>query len=160
MNSVELALYCENEKCVCMINKISWASYYFAITLSVILYYLVVLIIYYKDDIKQLLYTRNSISPAYKLKPIIENNFEGIDHNLLSIIQSLFDETTAFFNEASHANLSKEDILNSLKSLLSKYPGVRNSPYTQSIDSMIFQYSKDICSIHLSAGEVDMLWKG
>ena len=109
-----------------MINNISWADYCLAIGIFLVLYYALVLFIYFRKDINQIMSGRYSaaISAAgsargsHANEPVNSDNLAGSIEELNSIrnqqchsLQCLTDEIEAFLNQVSSASTSKDQLI-------------------------------------------------
>jgi hypothetical protein len=140
-----------------MINSISWASYGYALTISLIIYYLVVGFIYYKDEIRQIFFgTRSNLHLAGS--EYIPTNHTEDDKSLFSIVQSLAGEIDAFLQEVSAQKYEKGELLRSLSLLVSKYPAINSTSYVSYINSVIKKNILVICSITISDDDLKGLW--
>ena len=123
-----------------MFNSITWAQYFYSIISLLIIYYTVIVFRFYKWEILAAIGIRKVdnatlttvslsglkkyVSPEndgdYKPKPSME-----ID--ISPLVQSFTDEVAAFLQEADEAEITKEQIINSLQSICSKYPAIKNA---------------------------------
>ncbi|HEX8331184.1 MAG TPA: hypothetical protein VF622_01110 [Segetibacter sp.] len=140
-----------------MINSISWASYGYALTISLFIYYLIIGFVYYKDDIRQLLSGRQSALQFTKGEYMPAPSAEG-DKGLFSIVQNLADEIEAFFQEASGQNYGKGELLSSIRLLVSKYPVVASTSYETYINSIIKKNIQVYCSITIGDDDIKGVW--
>lgn len=153
-----------------MFTEISWNSY---ITIVIVLlagYYLFIGFRYYRTDILHLLSGRKftqtdsvSFTSTQQIKPDQSshpaNMQEGFEkQNLFQLAQSFSDEIQAYLNEAGRNTLNKKEVMQSLKSLLAKYPSIKNSSFQEFIQNLIKTECETSCSIHLSEEELSALW--
>jgi hypothetical protein len=165
-----------------MINNMSWQGYWTFMSITIAIYYLFVAVLFYSGDLKRwyegnglsklgLLLKQHGKGLPWKVVPAQQQtSFEGIiaetaaieneQESLPTAVQSLVDEIQAFMTGAADEHLSRRIILDSLPPLLKKYPGMEHSPYRPAIDEIIQFTSENICSIHLSADDVECVWKG
>ncbi|MEP7145192.1 MAG: hypothetical protein ABI707_20065 [Ferruginibacter sp.] len=149
-----------------MLNNISWASYLYAITIIVPIYYGFVLIVYYRNDLQsQFLkfkssFNSSSVSRKFSLEQngveIIEHISKKEDENtslpeLLLNIQSLIKTGAA-------RNFPREELLLSLQLQLQQQSALKDSIHKERINDFIIEACENYCSIHLSADEVSALW--
>ncbi len=167
-------------KIVCMINNISWASYWLTVFLLTGTYYIIVILLYYRKDFKRWASAKGgTIQPPFPSTAVSaqQNNsfqqqvlFEG-DHSsdnlqtedapeAIPVEQSLVDEVQAFFEGATENSYSKEWLLSHLKTIVQKYPSVENTLYKNSVGQLIIFLAEQNCSVHLSAEEVMGIWLG
>jgi hypothetical protein len=160
-----------------MIQSISWQGYWTFLAFSVTLYYGLVAVVFYAGDIKAYFlkdYHRFREALASMRAPVptplssllteiplpVEQLQEATtEEELLLQVRSLADELQAFLAGAADEHLTKAAIIASLSALLHKYPGVKGSAYQSSISELICFSCDHICSIHLSAVELERVWQ-
>jgi hypothetical protein len=151
-----------------MVNNISWASYWYALAIIGVIYYISVALLYYKEELLQVFKTNKNRSsskiiwtpqPAAVTGSYQESTIPGPDETE-RIVQSLIDELNAFFDEAKKSKWVKEELLYAVKKLVTKYSSVRNSVYRESVNNLIAVQCDHICSVRLNAEEVDHVWIG
>lgn len=130
-----------------MFKQISWNSYLIMVLLLTIVYYLFIVLKYYRNDVIKLIYGKNLLSRN------ISNN--EVDQPLL---QSFSSEIKAFIYEAGKDQLNIRDMMPSLQILIRKYPGIRDMTMRESIQNLIIHECKTNCSIHLGEHELSELW--
>jgi|GEM_PF-1480257 len=157
-----------------MINNISWQGYWITIALLTGTYYLGIFLLYYRNDLKNLFSIRQvkRVSSAAAIEtnekglhkpPIFSEEFspgnvEGDRQEVIPIVQSLKDEVEAFFDDERQKEISKKDLLVSLRRMCNKYPTVLKSSYQHSVNQFIIFLAEQNCSIHLSAEEISDVW--
>jgi hypothetical protein len=124
-----------------MFNSITWGQYFFAILLLLIIYYIVIGLSFYKWEILGIIGIRkvdndslNKTAALLKLKEFTasENHEDYLPEPLLEIdisplVQSFTDEVTAFLQGAEEAEITKEEMINSLQAICTKYPAIKNA---------------------------------
>jgi hypothetical protein len=165
-----------------MFYNISWQGYWTFLAVSVVLYYLFVAIFFYASDLKRWVKAKALVmpfgSPAQTDVVVVDAKpsknppeasvetaqpapvFKDDEEGLPLPVQALVDEIQAFMAVAADRHLTKNAILQSLSSLVQKYPGLAHSPYRPGIEQIIQFTTEHICSIHLSAEEVEHVWEG
>jgi hypothetical protein len=162
-----------------MIISMSWQGYWTFLATIVVLYYLFVVIFFYAADLKRWLKVQAMPSapstptgarvaaqtltdpPGVSVETVqpataLDEGEEGLPLP----VQALVDEIQAFMAGAADRHLPKASILESLSSLVQKYPGLSHSPYRGGLDEILQFTAEHICSIHLSADEVLRVWEG
>jgi hypothetical protein len=150
-----------------MLNNISWASYVFAISITVIIYYIFVLILYYRQDLQNIIFRKADYrGKSTRSNSYSSNEYQGIDSNelttanadqnnlmpeLLLILQNLI-------KTGANRNFPKEEILLSLQLKLQQFPALKESVHKEQINQFILTAFESICSIHLSGEEISALW--
>ena len=159
-----------------MINNISWTSYWCVLIILVIIYYGLILLKYYRSELRNLLSGRSSLLSAghfqvTRPEPTLKGNnhqdevlhdshHSNGDNELLPIVQSLTDEITAYMEQAGHAGAAKGEIINALQHLIKKYPGIKFTPYQEPISNLLKSECENKCSVHLSTEDTRQVWMG
>jgi hypothetical protein len=148
-----------------MFNNISWQSYWTSIALIAAVYYLAVFLIYFKASFKAFLSLKNwSVNRETEgfTSPVqSDDSFpEEKDRAEEFIVYACIDEIKALYEQLKRSKGVKQEILYALQQVLNKYPTLKNSPYKRTINHVIVSQSEHICSIRLSAEDVDHVWIG
>jgi hypothetical protein len=154
-----------------MLSSISWQEYWITVLLSSIFYYLVVYLTCFKGIFKS-----NSTVPKGKTFSFAttelkaEQSVSTMSSNEMQhsskinteelTAEACFDEINAFFENQKGSKPAKKEMIFSLYTILQKYPSLRNSDYTETINRVITTQAEAICSIHLSADELKGVWFG
>ncbi len=134
-------LICEQEKIKAMFNSIAWGQYFSAIILLLIIYYVLIGFWFYKWEILRIIGIRkvdddslNTTAALSNLKEFAasENHEDylskpSLEIDISPLVQSFTDEVTAFVQGADEAEITKEEIFNSLHAICTKYPAIKNA---------------------------------
>ena len=148
-----------------MLNNISWASYGIAISIIVVIYYVVILVKYYRLDLQKYiqqisgrrlsLEKANLISiennPGSNYNNTFENDIDIFSQQLLSNLQSLV-------KTGASRKYPREELLLSIQLELQNHPELPDNLQWDSVNNLIISLCKNYCSIHLSREEVSALW--
>ncbi|HUZ57811.1 MAG TPA: hypothetical protein VMU83_03415 [Hanamia sp.] len=123
-----------------MFNSITWGQYFYAIIFLLIIYYAVIGFKFYKWEILAAIgiskvdnATLNTVSLSGLKKYVSPENDEdyqpkpSMEIDISSLVQSFNDEVAAFLQQADEVEITKEQITNSLQSICSKYPAIKNA---------------------------------
>ena len=124
-----------------MFNSIAWGQYFSSIILLLIIYYILIGFWFYKWEILRIIGIRkveddslNTTAALSNLKEFAasENNEDYLPKSSLEIdisplVQSFTDEVTAFVQGADEGEITKEEIINSLQAICTKYPAIKNA---------------------------------
>ena len=158
-----------------MISNISWASYWTALIVLLIIYYGFVLVRFYGADISRWLSSSpknvyGSLSTVPKeaktthdklstTSPAEEPPAPTINaNNGVLIVKALLDEFLAFIEQAGEAQMQKPEILYGLTQLVKKHPFHPDSEEILTINKIIINEAKEKCSIHVSEEEMAGVW--
>jgi len=133
-------LICEQEKIRAMFNSITWGQYFYAIISLLIIYYAVIGFKFYKWEILAAIGIRkvdnatlNTVSLSGLKKYVSQENDgdyqpkQSMEIDISPLVQLFTDEVAAFLQEADESEITKEQIINSLQSICSKYPAIKNA---------------------------------
>ena len=124
-----------------MFNSITWGQYFSAIILLLIIYYILIGLRFYKWEILNIMGIRkvdddslNTTAALSNLKEFVASeNHENylpkppLEIDISPLVQSFTDEVTAFVQGADEAEITKEEIINSLQAIRSKYPAIKKA---------------------------------
>jgi len=123
-----------------MFNSITWGQYFSTIIYLLIIYYAVIGFKFYKWEILAAIGIRkvdsatlDTVSLSGLKKYVSPENDEdyqpkqSMEIDISPLIQSFNDEVAAFLQEADKVEITKEQITNSLQSICSKYPAIKNA---------------------------------
>ena len=136
-----------------MFNSITWGQYFSAIILLLIIYYILIGLKFYKWEILSIVGIKkvddNSLSTSAALSNLKEFTASENHENYLPkpslvvdispLVQSFTDEVTAFVQEADEAEITKEEIINSLQVICSKYPAIKNADCRKDLEVAVLK---------------------
>jgi hypothetical protein len=153
-----------------MLIQVTWATYWAAIGISLVLYYSFLFLVYYRQELQQTLSGKGPLAlfrrgpsaaaPLVHEHPIGrgEDRQPTVDegdpitvderaHRLVAELQAVFTKTAV-----------AEETRWNVQSLLRQHQLLRGTPYEEAISNMITTELKDKAGIHLSDEESRMLW--
>jgi hypothetical protein len=152
-----------------MINNISWASYWYAIALTLISYYLFILIVFYKRDIQYFIggnkrqptpdYLRSTLKQQDKIG---KESLSGIhdEEGLISAAQALNDEAIAYLEQAGLNGSIKDEIVYCLQQIIKKFPILKYTAHQPAINKLIQSECTNNCSLSLDEQDINNVWLG
>jgi hypothetical protein len=134
-------LICEQKKIKAMFNSITWGQYFSATILLLIIYYILIGFMFYKWEILSIIGIRKVDDDSLNTKAALSNlkefaasgNYENylpksnLEIDISPLVQSFTDEVSAFVQGADEAEITKEQIINSLQAICLKYPVIKNA---------------------------------
>ncbi len=157
-----------------MFTNISWGQYLTAILLLSTLYYFVVLIKYFKGDIKQLLSGKNRYGRDTFLRKDEFNTAEDVTTPGAAVIPLIADEETdllfkqanelsgllkRIIQDASDKNYIQEEFLTALHSQIKQYPALNKPAFREAINNLIVSETQKYGTHTLSESRMDLLWR-
>lgn len=141
-----------------MFTNISWSSYITFMIIVSAVYYLVIGFQFYRSDVLKVI---SGTKPASV--PVLSSHQAGLkeafeNQDIFRLAQSLADEVQAYLKEAGRNKISKQDVVQSLKSLPARYPAIKDSSFKDMIQNLMITECETNCSIHLSEQELSEIW--
>lgn len=148
-----------------MINNISWASYFYAITFITVMYYIVILTKFYSLELQEKFGINKSYPSSKESHDQIENSNSSsieapsnIEKNLFSTSQDLIGELHDLIQEALFKKLQKGDVIKALQTHLVGYTQLRGTAFEVAVNNFISVETQIHCSINLSEEELKLIW--
>ena len=139
-----------------MLNNISWGSYWTAMTILCLIYYVYILVAYFGGDLKKLAISRSSAAPKNRILPDVNVPDQNITPATLT--QSFADEIAAFLTQSNGS--VREETLFGLQEICRKYRPILNSEYKDAVQSLLLSECKEKCAISLDESEIKQVWMG
>lgn len=136
-----------------MLKGISWGQYIIAVVILLGVYYLYVLIRYYKKDINGSFPHRQGTQKYEDGVTEDEDDQQSFDE-----LQAVVDDLYAILEKAGR-EAGKNELLEQLQKRLANYTGLRKPPIRVAINHYIMRHAEDICGAVFSEGELDAAWK-
>ncbi len=81
------------------------------------------------------------------------------EQDLFELVYRLSSEINQSMQQAAARKLPREDLLAELRSRLLPYPFLKTSPYRFALDNLLTTGCERICSVHLTAEDLDRVWR-
>jgi len=133
-----------------MFNSITWAQYFYTIISLLIIYYAVIGFKFYKWEILAAIGIRkadntvlDTVSLSGLKKYVSPKNDEdynpkpSMEIDISPLVKSFNDEVATFLKEANEVGITKEQITNSLQSICSSYPAIKNADCRNELTLMV-----------------------
>jgi hypothetical protein len=152
-----------------MLNKISWSSFVIILALILIMYYLYVLIVYYRKDI----FSFSSINK----KPITSNDlrkaplkdknkdmsksdgvFDKLNDDSFTLVHELLEDLKTVFIKAAKTKMVKEELIQAISSRLKAYPSLGETDLIEDINTHLDLESKEKCNMELLPEDLKQIW--
>ncbi|MBF4487777.1 hypothetical protein [Flavobacterium sp. CSZ] len=158
-----------------MFTNISWGNYIIAVSILLLIWYLILGFRCYYPDLRAILSGEKSLqslslksNPQEKLAVHLQKG-SSVENKELSLYKESFDTLAdaeelsgriqGAIKESAERNLSLEEFQNYLKLLLSEYPFVRISTLRENINAIIVKSSASYPALLLTLSQVDLLWE-
>lgn len=134
-----------------MLKAISWKAFLIALVVLVIVYYLVVLLRYFRKEINSFVSAKGKAENKFKERPVTETSWDELEmvvHDLRYGVMERFG-----------ADADKEMLLNALKQRLISYQGLKKAAFHVAINNFIITNAKEINGVIYSVEELDDAWE-
>lgn len=140
-----------------MLNKFTWGDFLLAATILMTAYYVVVAILFFRSEIRDLLSGKTKI----KSKDISEDytdpgEMEDADFDEL---ESVVANLKISIREQAGNQASKVDLLRHFQQELANYDGLHRPAYRVAINHSIIEEAKASCGISFTEKELDAAWE-
>lgn len=137
-----------------MLHNISWSQYIITIGILMLLYYIAIILLYYRDEaIGFIRKGPTSISPGSNTNTEKATDREEIMDGLDSTVADL-----AGILEKAGTTLSRQELLRRLHHRLSSYAGLRHPAFRIAINNYIITHAKNLCKQTFSSEELNTTW--
>jgi len=138
-----------------MFTSVSWQQYIVFISITAVIYYIYILLRYYRNEVINFIKgIKNTPVPSKE-----KNNGKTIttpDETL----NELLGELKILFQLASRRNYPKEELMMALQLKLKEYGQFKNSSFEIAVNNFIANESDNQCSIHLGKEDQRVVWIG
>jgi len=136
-----------------MFTSVSWQQYIIFITIISAVYYIYILLRYYRIEVINFIKRIKNIPVVFEEKKNIKT-IATVD----ATVNQLLGELKILFQLASKKNYPKEELMVALRLKLEEYDQFQNTSFEIAVNKFMATESESICSIHLGKEEIDQLW--
>lgn len=148
-----------------MFTNISWSNYIIAVSVLLVIWYLILVFKFYYAELKQIISGEKKIkilsfgnrSKRNLSKPISSSFSESFD--TLEDAEELSDRVLQVIEESTERNLSPTEFKNYLRLVLEEYPYVKISSLRENINNFIVSECEKHPQLPLTYEQVDSLWE-
>lgn len=148
-----------------MFTNISWSNYIIAVSVLLVIWYLILVFKFYYPELKQILSGEKKIKiPSFGnrskrnlSKPISSSFSESFD--TLEDAEELSNRLLQVIEESTERNLSLKEFQNYLRLVFEEYPYVKISSLRESINNFIVSECEQHPQLLLTYEQVDSLWE-
>lgn len=148
-----------------MFTNISWSNYIIAVSVLLVIWYLILVFKFYYAELKQIISGEKKIkilsfgnrSKRNLSKPISSSFSESFD--TLEDAEELSDRVLQVIEESTERNLSPKEFQNYLRLVLEEYPYVKISSLRENINNFIVSECEKHPQLPLTYEQVDSLWE-
>ena len=147
-----------------MFNNISWGIYCFALFITIIIYYLFVIIAFYRHEMSHYFEHFNKESKSYAssgfdLVENVEDSYESLNVETdLIPVQTLLDDLSEIIRHAAERQYRKAELLQAMRVKLNSYPEIFSDEQKTQVEATIMKDCNRYCSMHLEDEDRKVLW--
>lgn len=155
-----------------MFTNISWQDYIIAVAITLTVYYVVIGLRYYSDELKALFsgkwrlkfrragsgFDEDDLSLIPSHRDNQDYPFEPAGQDEFAIVEELIGRLKETIATASKKKHVPQEFKHFLRLLLREYPAVRTSPFRDSVNELIVSECEKYGSVLLTEAEVNRLW--
>lgn len=145
-----------------MLKGITWTDYFTAAAILAGAWYLVIGLIYYRRELRDLLRGKTKIPFTTRSKKMMEepddneealpgSSFEELENTVTDIRHSILEEAGKEANKAA--------LLRQLQNRLANYGGLRQPAFRIALNNFIIQHAENICGVSFSEEELEAAWE-
>ena len=133
-----------------MLHTITWQQYFTTIISLLIIYYIIIGLRFFKWEVLNVLgikriesglFSQESLDKLQKFssneRDEINNPGSPLEIDTSTMMQSLSDEVRAYLNGTATLQIDKEEISDSMKKIISKYPELRTSYFSADLKKIV-----------------------
>lgn len=136
-----------------MVNIISWASYAYALSVVLSFYYLIIGVMFYRNELRSLLKRSQPTTLPEKTPEVVKARLS--EKNLET--DSYKPGLRVILQEAAQRKFPREELLLAIKLFL-QHNAVLLDEAPEKINAFIIEGCEKYCSIHLSVEEIKGVW--
>jgi hypothetical protein len=140
-----------------MLNNISWSGYCITLALLSSVYYIAVIIWYYRLEIQLLLKGQIPVPEIY-FKEKLEKEIAASDPDLCPVVHLLMGELRQLIEMATVERYAKIDLIQRLQLCLNSHKNLLDTPFRKAINTFLKEESSKQCAIILSEEDLGVLW--
>ena len=149
-----------------MQHLISWKQYWLTSSFCFFIYYLFIALWFYRSELLRLRLVRRFMmldDDAVEIMApnLAENPQEKkiIQNPLTAEAEELKGELVALLTQSVAQKKVQDDIVESLKKLVAKYPELKGSSFQQVLITAMTNETEKLCKFHLTEEEMVSVWK-
>lgn len=154
-----------------MLTGISWSDYFTALAVALGIYYVIIALRYYPQDIKRWVSgkrtgTKEEVEPPKEEEPDSKSGGEqGSFHDeeaterAFEAAEKLTGEIRITIRESAEKGISRQDLILLISTLIADYPQFNGTAFQMAINNVINIEMEKYGSVPLSAVELDGLWE-
>lgn len=150
-----------------MFTNISWGNYLTAVSIAIIIWYLIILLKFHSRDLKKILsgdtklhipFLKKTSENLQEIKSISDSFPKSFD--TLEDAENLSQRIKDAVKESAEKRLTKQQFQNYLRMLLDEYPFIKISSLRENVNQLMVFESQKHPNLLLTLSEADSLWDG
>ncbi len=134
------------------ITSISWKTYFSVIAIAVVIYYIIIVAIYYRQNIRKIIKGRQVLE--YEIDENGSGSFSSFEE-----LEELVEEIRHSILEQAGEGANKTELLRQISEKVANYDGLRLPAYRIALNNYIIQHAESICGVAYGEEELEEAWK-
>ncbi len=146
-----------------MFHSISWQTFFGFLALLVVVYYLYIIIAYFRKDLLALFHNKQR-NTGFASKPSSDRNLQNPSISPIQaeipfhVIHEFMEDLKRLFAFAVKTKMVKEELIQAIHSKLEVYPQIAGTDVQHDVNVHIRDEVKEQCGIDLSPEEIKQIW--
>lgn len=134
-----------------MLEQISWSTYFSVIATLAVIYYLLIILLYYRKDIADVVNGKLSTKTEANGEAAAgrSNEVQNLEEIIAKIKGTLLE---------SGAEAGKDELLTKLGQTLANFEGLQKPAFRVALTNYIIKQAKELCGVRFSEEELDSKW--
>lgn len=138
-----------------MLKNITWSEYIICMLVLLFVFYLFVILRYYRAELKQFLSGKDKQPTETDYEPEIKDDYPD---DSFEALEMLVNDLRHAVLERAGIGVDKQTLLSQLKERLKDFDGMRRPAYRIAINNYIIGHAKEICGVVFSEEELEAEW--
>lgn len=138
-----------------MLKNITWSEYMICMLVLLFVFYLFVILRYYRAELKQFLSSKGKEPSEIGYEPEAADDYPD---DSFEALEMLVNDLRHAVLERAGIGVDKQMLLSQLKDRLKDFDGMRRQAYRIAINNYIIQHAKEICGVVFSEEELEAEW--
>jgi hypothetical protein len=139
-----------------MLSKISWSEYITGMLVLLFVYYLFVILKYYRTELKDFASGKLRKKRHQRVEEPVSDFYE--EEGTFEALEMIVNDLRYSILERIGKGADRQELLSQMKARLSDYEGMRKPAFRVAINNYIIQHAQEICGVVFSEEELEAEW--
>lgn len=139
------------------LKDITWQEYLGTMAILTLIYYVVVIMLFYRSRIRQLMKGRHAVHTEKVEAEDTDDMLSDADHEMMGELEVIVDDLRHSILVPG-TETTKAELLAQLQQRVANYGGLRRPGYRHALNNFIITQAKEHCRADFSEEELDHAW--